>query len=473
MKISTYRLIFMLTAIVGCSFSSYSQHKSLNAAQEQANGLSSTDKPTASSNNAAIDELMAGMTVREKVAQLFIFDIYPKPDSTRAAFEESLVKEYGAGGIIVMDGSVYDLAERMNYLSSISKIPLLYTIDAEWGAAMRFKEYKRYPMQERLGKLPDAEKFVYKMGRNIGRELRDLGYQVNFAPVVDISPDNDYVRQNKAKTAIAPRSFGSSPKKVASLASAYIRGMKEEGIIGCGKHYPGIGDTYKDTHDEMPVIDHSLAFMDSVDLVPYQRLIQEGLQMIMVGHISNPNIDASGLPMSISKPCIEGLLRGRQNYNGIVITDAIVMKGVSEGRDAVEVTVQAYSSGSDILLMPVDIKGSIEAIADSVERGVFSLEELNEKVRRVLSLKAEAGLLAPDFKSSASIAAGTFKSPEALRRYVEKKAAEALRRDRKLIRQMEKAEKRKERAAARKERRSNPQKMERSTMIGIGAGISF
>ena len=288
---------------------------------------------------------MAKMSVREKVAQLFIFDIYPKPDSARAAFEESLVKEYGAGGIIVMDGSVYDLAERMNYLSSISKVPLLYTIDAEWGAAMRFKEYKRYPMQERLGKLPDAEKFVYKMGRNIGRELRDLGYQVNFAPVVDISHDNDYVRQNKAKTAIAPRSFGSSPKRVAQLASAYIRGMKEEGIIGCGKHYPGIGDTYKDTHDEMPVIDHSLAFMDSVDLVPYQRLIQEGLPMIMVGHISNPNIDASGLPMSISKPCIEGLLRGHQNYKGIVITDAIVMKGVSEGRDAVEVTVQAYRSG--------------------------------------------------------------------------------------------------------------------------------
>ncbi|MBQ1747560.1 MAG: hypothetical protein II041_02635 [Bacteroidales bacterium] len=473
MKISTYRLIFMLTAIVGCSFSSYSQHKSPNAVQELANGLASTDKPTASSNNTAIDELMAEMTVREKVAQLFIFDIYPKPDSARAAFEESLVKEYGAGGIIVMDGSAYDLAERMNYLSSISKIPLLYTIDAEWGAAMRFKEYKRYPMQERLGKLPDAEKFVYKMGRNIGRELRDLGFQVNFAPVVDISPDNDYVRQNKAKTAIAPRSFGSSPQKVASLASAYIRGMKEEGIIGCGKHYPGIGDTYKDTHDEMPVIDHSLAFMDSVDLVPYQRLIQEGLPMIMVGHISNPNIDASGLPMSISKPCIEGLLRGHQNYKGIVITDAIVMKGVSEGRDAVEVTVQAYRSGSDILLMPVDIKGSIEAIADSVERGVFSLEELNEKVRRVLSLKAEAGLLAPEFKMSQSIAAGTFQSPEALRRYVEKRAAEALRRDRKLIRQMEKAEKRKERAAARKECRSNPQRMERSTMIGIGAGISF
>lgn len=484
MKISTYRLVFMLTAIVGCSFSAYAQHKSPNAIQEQANGLSSTDKPTAASNNAAIDELMAGMTVREKVAQLFIFDIYPNPDSKRAAFEESLVKEYGAGGIIVMDGSVYDLAERMNYLSSISKIPLLYTIDAEWGAAMRFKEYKRYPMQERLGKLPDAEKFVYRMGHNIGRELRDLGFQVNFAPVVDISPDNDYVRQNKAKTAIAPRSFGSSPQKVASLASAYIRGMKEEGIIGCGKHYPGIGDTYKDTHDEMPVIDHSLAFMDSVDLVPYQRLIQEGLPMIMVGHISNPNIDASGLPMSISKPCIEGLLRGRQNYKGIVITDAIVMKGVSEGRDAVEVTVQAYRSGSDILLMPVDIKGSIEAIADSVERGVFSLEELNEKVRRVLSLKAEAGLLAPDFKMPQSIAAGTFKSQEALRRYVGKRAAEALRRDRKLIRQMEKAERKNSDQAARnqtkqkksekkKERHSNPQRMERSTMIGIGAGISF
>ncbi|MBR2135955.1 MAG: hypothetical protein IJ855_07035 [Bacteroidales bacterium] len=420
-----------------------------------------------------VEELMAKMSVREKVAQLFIFDIYPNPDSTRAAFEESLVREYGAGGIIVMDGSVYDLARRMNYLSSISKVPMLYTIDAEWGAAMRFKEYKRYPMQEKLGKLPHPEEFVYQMGRNIGRELNDLGFHVNFAPVVDISPDNDYVRQNKAKTAIAPRSFGSDPHKVAALASAYLKGMREEGITGCAKHYPGLGDSFVDSHDAMPVINHSQAMLDSVDLVPYERLIGEGLEMIMVAHFSNTNIDPSGLPMSISAPCVKGLLRNKQNYNGIVITDAIVMKGVSEGRDAVDVTVQAYRSGSDILLMPVDIKGAIEAIADSVENGIFSIDELNEKVRRVLELKAEAGLLDPSFKASPSIAAGTYSDQNALRQYVSRKSAEALKRDTRLIRKMEKAKRKQQRSDSRRQRRENAPKMERSTMVGIGAGISF
>jgi len=143
-----------------------------------------------------IEQLMNELSIREKVAQLFIFDTYPKPDEKRTSFEDSLVTEYGAGGIIVMDGSVYDIVGRMNALQSKSKVPLLVTIDAEWGAAMRFEEYSRYPKQEQLSKLPNAEKFVYKMGRNIGKELKDLGIAVNFAPVVDVSPDNDIVRRN-------------------------------------------------------------------------------------------------------------------------------------------------------------------------------------------------------------------------------------------------------------------------------------
>ena len=142
-----------------------------------------------------VEEWMEKLSVREKVAQLFIFEIYPNPDDERRAFEDSLACVYGVGGIIVMDGSVYDLVHRMKYLSSTSKVPQLFTIDAEWGAAMRFEEYLKYPKQEKLGKLPNAEKYVYKMGRNIGRELRDLGFAVNFAPVVDISPDNDWAQQ--------------------------------------------------------------------------------------------------------------------------------------------------------------------------------------------------------------------------------------------------------------------------------------
>lgn len=395
--------------------------------------------PVFSQQKDPVEEWMGKLSVREKVAQLFIFEIYPNPDDERRAFEDSLAHIYGVGGIIVMDGSVYDLVHRMHYLSSISKVPQLFTIDAEWGAAMRFEEYLKYPKQEKLGKLPDAEKYVYKMGRNIGRELKDLGFAVNFAPVVDISPDNDYVRQNKAKTAIAPRSFGSDPQRVASLASAYLRGMEKEGVFGCGKHYPGIGDTYIDTHDEMPVINHTIAYMDSVDLLPYRRLISEGLEMIMVGHISNPNIDSSGLPMSISKPCIEGLLREHLGFDGIVITDAIVMKGVSEGRDPVDVTVQAYRSGSDILLMPVDIIGSIEAIADSVERGVFPMEELDAKVRRVLTLKAKAGVLEPGYIFTQKLLHSPsieIRPPQVRYRKV---VRDARRRDRRLVRRMEKA----------------------------------
>lgn len=335
---------------------------------------------------AQVDSLMQRLSIREKVAQLFVIEISREPDEETVAQQDSLVQEYGVGGAIIMRGPIGPFIERMNHLQGLAQLPLLVATDAEWGAAMRFAEYLPYPRQRLLGRLEgrSGRKLIYEMGRNIGQELRDLNIYVNYAPVADACP-------NPYDPSDGQRSFGSDPAMVGAYATAYMRGMQDEGIFACGKHYPGHGATTVDSHFEMPVVLYDRARLDSVELAPFQRLIDEGIAMIMVAHMSIPAIDPSGVPMSISAPCMKGLLREEQGFHGLVITDAVGMQGVAAGRTPLEVNLAVYRAGSDMVLMPDDVMNSIDAIADSVSCGVWPLEELDAKVRQVLTLKARAG----------------------------------------------------------------------------------
>ena len=335
---------------------------------------------------AQVDSLMQKLSVHEKVAQLFVIEISRDPSDQTRARQDSLVSEYGVGGLIIMRGPIAPFIERANELQSLAGQPLLVATDAEWGAAMRFAEYLPYPRQRILGRLEgrSGRKLVYEMGRNIGRELRDLNIYVNYAPVADACPD-------PYDPSDGQRSFGSDSEMVGELAAAYMRGMQDEGIFACGKHYPGHGATTVDSHYEMPVVLFDRARLDSVELAPFQHLIDEGIDMIMIAHMSIPAIDSTGIPMSISAPCINGLLREDQGFSGVVITDAVGMQGLAAGRTPLEVNTSVYRAGSDMILMPDDVKLSIDAIADSISAGVWPMEELDAKVRKVLELKARAG----------------------------------------------------------------------------------
>jgi len=193
------------------------------------------------------------------------------------------------------------------------------------------------------------------------------------------------------------RSFSGDPERAGAYASAYMRGMQDEGVYACAKHYPGHGSTTVDSHYEMPVVLYDRARLDSVELAPFKRLIDDGVEMVMVAHMSIPAIDSTGVPMSISAPCMKGLLREEQGFSGTVITDAVGMQGVAKGRTPLEVNTKVYRAGSDMILMPDEVKRSVDAIADSVSTGVYPLEELDAKVRRVLMLKARAGFFDPGF----------------------------------------------------------------------------
>ena len=329
-----------------------------------------------------VESLLDSMTVEQKVAQLFVVAIEHNDGPKDFALQDSLVR-MGLGGIIIMKGPVGPFIERANQMQEASEIPLLECTDAEWGAGMRFDEYLPYPRQYQIGRIPDATDLLYRMGQNVAEELKALNIYVNFAPVSDLN----FVNPQKG----ARRSFGLSAEKTAQYCTAYMKGMQDGGIYACGKHFPGRVEHQVDSHISMPVFTHSREYMDSVVLVPFKSLIKEGVGFIMMGHYCIPAVDSSMVPMSISRKCVTGLLKEELGFDGLVITDALGMGGVANGRTPLEVNLAAYGAGVDMLLMARDVPRSIRAITDSVSCGAFSVEDLDRRVRKILTFKAKAG----------------------------------------------------------------------------------
>jgi len=339
-----------------------------------------------SQKNSRVESLLDKMSIREKVAQLFIvsFTADEKDISTLEALE--LVKEERIGGVIVMDTDLIPAVHMFNRLQSLSKrIPLLFTIDGEWGPAMRFNTITPFPRQMQLGAL-DSDSLIYRMGVAIGTQIKRLGIDVNFAPSVDIN-------SNPKNPVINTRSFGENIDKVTDYGVAYMLGMKSVGVVGSAKHFPGHGDTEVDSHLALPELPFSREHIDSVELRPFNALIGAGVDMVMVGHLRIPTLDNTGAPASISKPVITELLKGELGYKGIVITDALNMKGVASHLKPEEVPFAAYKAGCDIILMPSKAKEAISIIERAVKKGDISVEDLNMRCRKMLELKERLGVL--------------------------------------------------------------------------------
>ncbi|MBQ1707539.1 MAG: hypothetical protein II026_00555 [Bacteroidales bacterium] len=335
---------------------------------------------------ADVDSLLSTMSRREKIAQLIIEAIDSKESPELRARQEGWIRE-GLGGLIVMDDGLVDNIQMVNELQSLARIPMIVSIDGEWGAAMRYYEYAAFPRAMQLGALTDTL-LVEQAGRRIGEELHALKIFANYAPVVDVN-------NNPANPVINTRSFGENPWKVARMGAAYLRGMQSAGVFGSAKHFPGHGDTDVDSHKGLPVLLFDRARLDSLELVPFRRLIAEGTAMVMVGHLSIPSLDSTGTPASISKPIVTGLLREKLGFDGIIITDALGMEGVAEGN--ANAALLAYQAGADILLMPQDTRETIDALDAAFRKGELDEADLDTRVRRVLQLKERAGMLAPGY----------------------------------------------------------------------------
>ena len=328
------------------------------------------------------------LTLREKAAQLvmpWIPGDYWASDAAALAAALQQVDE-GVGGFIVGVGpSPYDVAEKLNTLQRASRVPLLIASDFESGPGARIREAPAFPGNMALG-ATDRELDAYEVGRVIAVEGRAVGIQFDFAPVVDVN-------NNPQNPIINVRSFGENPQRVAALGSAFIRGLREHGMLSAAKHFPGHGDTGTDSHIALPVITATRARLDSVELVPFRAAVREGTDAVMTAHLSVAGLTGEGSPPATLSPFVlDTLLRRDLGFQGLVVTDALNMGAIVSRFGASQAAVLALKAGADILLMPVDPKAVIDAIVDAVTRGEVSEVRLDSSVARVLAAKARVGL---------------------------------------------------------------------------------
>lgn len=269
-----------------------------------------------------VDEKYKAMTLEEKVGQLFIVAAYSNKDAAHEAGIENLVKTEAIGGLIFMQDLAVKQGELTNRYNKVAKIPLLIGMDAEWGLSMRLKEVKRFPWAMTVGAVEDNQ-IVKEMGNAIGEQANTMGVHFNFAPVVDVNT-------NPKNPIIGNRSYGSDVQNVADKGINYMLGMKEKSVLASAKHFPGHGDTSTDSHYTTPVVEHDLARLKSIELAPFQKLIDAGVPAIMVAHLSVPALDDSGIPTTLSKKVVTDLLKNEMHFKGLIVTDALNMDGVAK-----------------------------------------------------------------------------------------------------------------------------------------------
>lgn len=338
-----------------------------------------------SANVSWVDSVMGQMTLEEKIAQLLMVQAYSNRDPSHLDDLLALVKKDKVGGIIFFQGGPLRQAHMTNALQKHSDVPLLIAMDAEWGLDMRLDSVIRYPRQMELGAIRN-NMLVYRFGQELAQQLKALGVHMNFAPVADIN-------NNPGNPVINTRSFGEEPLQVAAKVNAAFLGMQNGGILVTAKHFPGHGDTHTDSHYDLPVLNFSRERLDSVELYPFRHAIKSGLTGIMVAHLQvNALDDRAHRPASLSDTIVTHLLQQELGFEGLIVTDAMNMKGVSDHYQPGDAEVEALKAGNDIILMPSDVSRTINHIRRAVHRGEIPESQVDRSCRKVLLAKKWLGL---------------------------------------------------------------------------------
>ena len=341
--------------------------------------------PAPGAANAWVDSVFRSLSPEERIAQLIFIRAYGKQDPGHIRQVEQLIKEQKVGGLVFFQGSPVQQAVLTNRYQNLSKVPLFISMDAEWGLGMRLDSVLSFPHQMMLGAINDSM-MIYEVGKRIGAQCKRLGVQIDFAPVVDINnnPDNPVIND---------RSFGENKFRVARWGVQYMRGLQSEGVMAVAKHFPGHGDTDVDSHKALPVIHKPLDALRQLELFPFQQMINYGVPGIMVAHLEIPAIDSRAhRPMSISEKAVNGLLKKNMGFQGLVFTDALEMKGVSDYYGNGRAGVEALKAGNDILLLPADVDACIRRVQKAVATGELQMASINKRVKKVLMAKYHAGL---------------------------------------------------------------------------------
>ncbi|MGQ1891702.1 glycoside hydrolase family 3 N-terminal domain-containing protein [Thermophagus sp. OGC60D27] len=331
------------------------------------------------------DSVYHTLTPDERIAQLFWIRGDASGNPAKMDEDAEFIKKWQPGGVIYFRSDLSRMVTMTNYLQELSKVPLFVAVDGEWGLGMRFNETISYPYAMTLGAIQD-DQLIYQMGKEIARQLKEVGIHVNLAPVVDVNnnPDNPVIGR---------RSFGEDPSKVSTKANAYMGGLQDGGVMAVAKHFPGHGDTNMDSHKSLPLIPHSRKHLEKTELKPFSQLIQSGVWGIMTGHLEVPALEPSrGVPASLSENIVRKVLKDSLNFKGLVITDAITMKGAKTmGRPGV-VDAIALQVGNDVVELTADLPGAIKTVKDFIAKGKMSWNDIEVKCKKVLAFKYFFGL---------------------------------------------------------------------------------
>jgi beta-N-acetylhexosaminidase len=331
---------------------------------------------------------MKKMTLEEKIGQMVAWQYsgnFVNRDSDYIKELESLVIIHKIGGLILFGGNVYETSHLTNYLQSKSQIPLLIASDFERGAGNQITGATLFPPLMAIG-AANSEDIAYKMGKITAIEGRAMGIHMTYAPVVDvnINPDNPIINT---------RSIGEDPEQVSRLTIAFIRGCQENGLIATAKHFPGHGDTDLDSHSLLPTINADRSRLNKVELYPFKRAIDAGVQAIMTAHLHVPALDATpNLPATLSPLILTELLRKELGFKGLIVTDAMTMAGITNSYTPQEAGLKAILAGADMLLLSPEPANVINFLIQAARLGQISEARINESVKRILEAKARLGL---------------------------------------------------------------------------------
>ena len=347
-------------------------------------------------NHPWVDSVLKTLTIDQQIAQCIWIAGYSNRDISHEVEVSDIIRKYGVGGIVFFQGTAAKQAELTNFYQKISKVPLVISLDAEWGIGMRIVNVDKFPYQMTLGAIQN-DSLIYQFGKAVAKQFKRLGMQVNLAPVLDINV-------NAENPVINFRSFGENREKVTLKSIMYMKGLQDNGILATGKHFPGHGDTNVDSHLDLPLITHSRARLDSVELYPFRKLIAEGIGSIMVAHLNLPSLDTTtGLPSTLSPVIIKGLLVNELEFKGLIITDAMNMKGVTKYFKTGEADAKALEAGNDVAEFVTDVEASIRETKNYIFLKKLTNNDIAIKCRKVLALKYWSGLNKPEIINTDNI----------------------------------------------------------------------
>ncbi len=338
--------------------------------------------------NHWVDSVFKKLNRHDRIAQLLMVRAHTNKG---VAYEDSVaevIQKEHIGGLVFFQGGPVRQAALTNRYQKLSRIPLLVAMDGEWGLGMRLDSTISFPYQMTLGAIRNNN-LIYKMGQFVAKDFKRMGMQMNFAPDMDVN-------NNPNNPVIGFRSFGDNKYNVAKKGIAYLQGMQNCGILTTAKHFPGHGDTDVDSHQDLPLLPFTLQRLDSLEMYPFQQAVKAGITGIMIAHMNIPALDTTvHLPSTLSRPIVTGVLKDQLGFKGLVVSDAMEMKGVVKYFPNSEADVMALNAGNDILELTQNSVRAVKAIRKAIRKHIINKEEFFVKVKKVLAAKYAVGLNHP------------------------------------------------------------------------------